>query len=267
MSVFVVDVGSNLLTSPGHLLKDLQAVILRSSGTLPAPLPAAMVRYVRDRTPDTYRLSATPGGAAIDILDAGVGVHVARAAEVVRDCSELFEDVKDYFALHGYGSSVVFGWREVSKQVNQGTGRANRVVFVPGDDGGKAGKLAPAKIGGRRRQIATYEELFQLRVWGHDPAAPNDERAQYRATRALFDLVLNALRDSACGRYDVGDPKWTTTPVERLFGKELVANVTLDVPVMRSSQPIVLPPPALAPEPSASLVFPGGEVDVCPPTP
>lgn len=267
MAVFTATPASDVLASPGHLLKDGDRVYLRTSGTLPAPLALETLNHVRDRTNDTFKLSATAGGLAIDIVDAGAGVHVVRRAEVQRDCSELFEDVRDYFALQGYGSSVVFGWRETTKQSNQGAGRANRVVFVPGDESGKAGKMAPPKKEGRRRQIATHKELFQVRVWGYDPAAPNDERAQYRATRALYDLVLNGIREAACGRHVLGDPTWTTSPVERVFGKELVVTVTLDVPVLRTRQAVVLPPPALAPEPSASLVFPSGEVDVCPPTP
>ena len=43
--------------------------------TLPAPLVPGTTYYVRDVSGGTFKLSATPGGAVLDITDAGSGVH------------------------------------------------------------------------------------------------------------------------------------------------------------------------------------------------
>ena len=46
-----------------------------STTTLPAGLSAATNYYVRDVTTNTFKVSATVDGAAVDITDTGTGVH------------------------------------------------------------------------------------------------------------------------------------------------------------------------------------------------
>jgi phage tail-like protein len=46
-----------------------------TTGVLPAPLAAGTYYYVRDVSGTTFKLSATAGGAVLDITSAGVGVH------------------------------------------------------------------------------------------------------------------------------------------------------------------------------------------------
>jgi phage tail-like protein len=46
-----------------------------TTGVLPAPLVAGTMYYVRDVSGTTFKLSATAGGAVLDITSAGVGVH------------------------------------------------------------------------------------------------------------------------------------------------------------------------------------------------
>lgn len=48
-----------------------------SGGVLPAPLTAKKDYYVQSVVSGAYKLSLTPGGAAIDITDAGAGSHYA----------------------------------------------------------------------------------------------------------------------------------------------------------------------------------------------
>lgn len=56
------------------------AVVLSTTGGLPAGLTAGTTYYVRDRlTTGTITLSATPGGAAINTTSAGSGTHTATA--------------------------------------------------------------------------------------------------------------------------------------------------------------------------------------------
>lgn len=66
---------SDVITSPGHCLKDTDTIRVSSTTTLPAGLTASRVYYVRDATASTFKVAVTSGGTAVDITDTGTGVH------------------------------------------------------------------------------------------------------------------------------------------------------------------------------------------------
>lgn len=66
---------TNLITSAAHGLLNDDLVHVSSTGTLPAGLSASTDYYVIDATTNTFQLSATMGGAAVDITDTGSGTH------------------------------------------------------------------------------------------------------------------------------------------------------------------------------------------------
>lgn len=66
---------SDVITSAAHGLANGDIVTVASSTTLPAGLSANTEYYVVEKTTDTFKLSATPGGTAIDITDTGTGTH------------------------------------------------------------------------------------------------------------------------------------------------------------------------------------------------
>jgi len=148
----------------------------------------------------------------------------------------LVERVETLFTADGTTANVVFGWREVAKQINQGTGRANRVVFEPGDS------LALGDIGGANqpgrnpRPIATLSELSTVYVWAVDATAPNDELKQYTAARLLFDAVVRAIHNCAAGHatlgarigYRITKPRWVRDNPERTFGAEIAFTLAVD---------------------------------------
>lgn len=73
---FTADAGTDVITSAGHNLQNGDKVVLTTTGTLPAGLATSTAYYVRDKTTDTFKLSATnPFAAAVDITDAGSGTH------------------------------------------------------------------------------------------------------------------------------------------------------------------------------------------------
>lgn len=77
-SVVTADAALETLTASGaHTFTAGQALRLTTTGGLPAPLALGTTYYVRDPTTTTFRLSATTGGAAIDLTNAGTGVHTA----------------------------------------------------------------------------------------------------------------------------------------------------------------------------------------------
>lgn len=154
---------------------------------------------------------------------------VITAAQLYRECVTFVGGIDNTI-------SVVFGRRELTKQVNQGANRAGRICFIPGDDAGKAGQYTGAKMGSRFRQAMTRVELCSVHCWGYDPSNPNDESVQYEAERRVEDLLLNSLRASAEGRIHYQDPEWVIAPVERVFGAAKWVRFLLEVPVLQVSQ-------------------------------
>jgi len=103
---------------------------------------------------------------------------------------KLFNDVVARFADEGTEVPNVFGWREPAHR----GGQQNRIVWVPGDPSGAAGALTAAKNPGRNpRPIANLAELFTVYVEGRDSSAPEDELAQYKTARLLFDAWWRAV--------------------------------------------------------------------------
>jgi hypothetical protein len=138
---------------------------------------------------------------------------------------QCFTDCEAYFAARAWTDVLKWGRAELTKQTNVSpASRANRIVLVPGDDAGKAGKLgAPRAIGsGRPKAIYGWAEQATIHVWGRDPmAAKEDERAHYRIACDLFEKFLRAVRNSQCGMIEMGEPVWVTKPVELVFGAAL----------------------------------------------
>lgn len=72
---FTADDTTDTITSAGHGLSDDRAVRLFTDGVLPGGLSVGTTYYVINATADTFQLSATLGGSAIDITDTGTGAH------------------------------------------------------------------------------------------------------------------------------------------------------------------------------------------------
>lgn len=70
---FTADPAADLIEVPAHGWADGIGVLVRTTGLLPDPLVDRQVYYVRDAATDTFRLAGSPGGPAINLLDAGQG--------------------------------------------------------------------------------------------------------------------------------------------------------------------------------------------------
>ncbi len=71
---------SDTITATAHGFENGDPVRLDTSGTLPAPLQAGVTYYVINKTDDTFELSASVGGIAVNITDTGTGTHKVFAA-------------------------------------------------------------------------------------------------------------------------------------------------------------------------------------------
>jgi len=139
---------------------------------------------------------------------------------------------------------AVFGWREVPRQQT----KPRRVVWVPGDKTGKAGKLlgatkAPIATVTRTgqatvaRNLADLDELFTVYVQAYDPTDPANEAKQYNETRMLFDALIAAIYRVSHGAHAVGvvhvdDPIWSVNQNEQKHGGRLtvVGHVRSPIP-------------------------------------
>lgn len=266
--IVVADEDADTLTSAAHGLSAGVIVYLVTDGVLPDPLVQG-TRYLVDLVDENVIRLQTAGGVPVDLLDAGTGVHklFALQDEVdVIDAGRLYEKVRDYCEAEETGVSVVFGWREPVKQINQGENRGARICVVPGDDTGKTGTYAMAKLTGRNRQAQTKLELVTFLCWGFDGTAPKDELAQYRACRVVENLALNAIRAAAVGRATPSEPKWIRKETDMAFGAELTFSVELQVPVMRRTRFAFVAGGTVAAAPSVTMAFPGGDFTSCPPS-
>lgn len=183
---------------------------------------------------------------------------------------QLYTDVKADFTEDSATTAFAFGRKEVTKQINQGTGRANRIVFVPGlYPSGDLGKDLPPRNPGRNpRSIATLGEVFTVFVWAYDgtaaipatdtepavPAAAENEFKQYKAARLLYDDWRAALYrathkdeeldEPTVARVTILDQRWVTEKNERRFGAEIqvVCVIEAMVPDAHSASEYVAPP-------------------------
>lgn len=67
---FAVTAASDLVTLAAHGYSDTDTIVFYA-GTVPAPLVAGTIYYVRDATTDTFKVAATSGGVAIDLTAVG----------------------------------------------------------------------------------------------------------------------------------------------------------------------------------------------------
>lgn len=153
----------------------------------------------------------------------------------------LYEHVRETLPLLGIDANVVWGKRELAKSgVNQGTGRANRVVFVPGADGGALGAYGPpakqshnAPNGARGpRGLWDWAVIARVYVWTYDSSEAENEFAQWKALVELHDSVIEAIHKYTTGFYKISAPKDPSAIVERRFGMEVMFQVEIQQPVL-----------------------------------
>lgn len=137
---------------------------------------------------------------------------------------KLFGDVVSRFATESTAVPNVFGWREPSKRGAQ----QNRICWVPGDPSGSAGEVIQARYpGGNPRSIGTLLETFTIYVEGKDSTSPENELAQYKAARLIFDAWFRAAYLSVKNLLKVKSTSWMVDRKTRRFGATIRAVCTV----------------------------------------
>lgn len=167
----------------------------------------------------------------------------------IRDGFEhLITMVRQYLTDNGVTCTVVVGFRELAKQINQGTGRANRLVFVPASESGDAGRIVSVRDPGRRiitqtdpvvdetvtvgevRSLGDWDQNITLSVFAHDGANPRDELAQHVAVSELLQWAKRAVDNTGFANITWGAVRYVV-PKENTFGAELRVGLTFSSPI------------------------------------
>jgi len=150
----------------------------------------------------------------------------------------VYESIVAEFAADGEGTAVVFGKRESAKQINQGVGRANRVVVEP-RNGSTVGSFAPPRFPtGNPKTVASFLPSATLFIWAVDLAKPNDELAQYEAITALQRRVVAAVFRAAHGSFSLGQATDVAKSTERVLGTEWAIVLTLNEQIYDLPTPV-----------------------------
>ena len=91
--------------------------------------------------------------------------------------------VRDYIATAAptLGTHVAAGWKARARQVNQGAGTGNRIVFVPKGPMSPIPTVDPGEDEtGYPRELFTLEFLFAVYFWGYETTPATDPATQSR---------------------------------------------------------------------------------------
>jgi hypothetical protein len=149
------------------------------------------------------------------------------------------------------GTVVEYGRKAITRQNNQGTGQANRVVLCPPQ--GRPGTYdrvfarnpgQPSGGGihatGVGRPTGTIEYPYEVHCWAFDGSAPNDELAQDDAALTLANHVAIAIRQGATGgvgSFVLAHGGFTTVPVELRFGSEWTFDYVVQISIKDMTHP------------------------------
>lgn len=144
---------------------------------------------------------------------------------------DLHDAIVAEFDADQQSTSIVFGAREVSRQINQGMPVSNRIVIEPivGDMIGPI--LPPRTPGGNPRNVARLDVSATIYCWAYDgstPAAASSERAQYEAVLALFVRAVRAIVNAREGEISLGTVR-KVKPEKRelVLGQEWAFDLTV----------------------------------------
>ena len=118
---FTADAGTDIITSAGHGRSTGDIIeVTNSGGALPGGLAADTKYYIINPTTDTFQVSLTSGGSAVDITGAGTGTH----------------SYHTQFAVPDYQGEFLRGWDNGAGNDPDAASRTDRGDGTTGDNVG-----------------------------------------------------------------------------------------------------------------------------------
>jgi len=115
-----VDAGTDTFTAATHGLSNGNAIKFRSSGTLPAGIAEPTIYYVVNKTANTFEVSETTGGAAVNVTSAGTGVLRFMAGDnLLIDTAEHETHSIELVWSWSNGSATLYGSEELKFTVRK----------------------------------------------------------------------------------------------------------------------------------------------------
>lgn len=194
----------------------------------------------------------------------------------------LADGMRVYFQQNNVPAVVApVGWRYRQFNINEGPGGGSRVCLIPGKidpsspgvpkviEAGRFGDPqlqgpgprmgGPMSGAGNPRHLAAFYKIVSLSIWAVDTSDTSNDELQLAALENLLDWTYQAMHNAvdpvtgqAVGLADVEltDAVWTLPPVDRAFGRELVAYFELHTPIfdapvgVTTAQPAIIRSPA-----------------------
>jgi hypothetical protein len=78
-----INTSTNVFTITNNGFANGDAFVFWTTDTPPSPIDNGNTYYTRDVTTDTFKLTDTPGGVALDITDKGVGIHYLQRINII----------------------------------------------------------------------------------------------------------------------------------------------------------------------------------------
>ncbi len=158
---------------------------------------------------------------------------------------DIVADVAAWFVLRGLDASVVDGAQSRAAQSNY-AGSANRVAFVPSKE-----PLAildePTHIGEDdtgKRQLLNVQFVYEVSFAGYDSANPERDLAHRHVCFDLFEATVQAVQRSYFGAHRWTSARWDEdTGTQGNHGAELIATLTLNIPLFDIVSPLAAPTP------------------------
>jgi len=150
-TITAINTGTEFFTSVAHGLVNGDQVFIDSTGTMPAPLERKVVYYVINKTVDTFQLSLTSGGSAINVTSAGTGTidfqsqtvvvinhglgYIPMAQAFWNDSAGVYFSTDDYYSIGTY----IFGFGGTDFFFNCYANSTSVYILFAADDFGSGG--------------------------------------------------------------------------------------------------------------------------------
>lgn len=155
---------------------------------------------------------------------------------------KLIDDVRARFIVRDLTEvEIAEGTNARDQQANMGHGSLNRVAFVPVSD---MTFLPPTHIGENdegHAQIVNMLFVFEVGCAGFDADNPERELAHMRKCVDIFEAVVQEVKRAYWGVHEWSAARWENKRKDGRHGAELVARLTLNIPLFDIASQIVTP--------------------------
>ena len=173
----------------------------------------------------------------------------------------VLDSVRAYFVANAIKTNVVFGFKERTKQINQGVGGGNRIVIIPGrlpngDDGDIVAAVGP---GGNPRKLWTQEKIVTFSLWAGAPSADSVNEESLSASLDVMQAqIFSALQDAIGNNATWRASRFNADPIETRFGLEYLIELSISATYRALEQGVIATPTPIVNKGPVTIPAPTG---------